>query len=113
MTWKTKQTLMLLCLTLTLQPGHVKRVIDGDTFILFHVGTPPEERVRLLGVDTPEKNQLGFEEAKALTKTWLAKGPSTLTTCQRDSFGRYVATVERDGETLADALIQAGHSKKE
>lgn len=101
-------TICLICLTLTLQPGHVLRVIDGDTFILYHVGVASEERVRVLGVDTPEMNQVNGPEAKAFTEAWLAKGPFRFMACKRDSFGRYLGNVMRDGDGLAEALIATG-----
>jgi micrococcal nuclease len=100
--------LMVACLTAQLTPGHVLRTIDGDTFALYHVGTPPEERVRVLGVNTPERGQPNAAEATAFTRAWLAKGPFTLTACKRDSFGRLLGTVERDGGSLSRALIDAG-----
>ena len=103
-----RHALVLVCLSFILQPEHVKRVIDGDTFVLFSIGVPAEERVRLLGVDTPEKGQVGYGAAAAFTAAWLKAGPSELTTCKRDSFGRLLGTVERDGERLAEALIGAG-----
>lgn len=87
------------------------RVIDGDTFVLWSLNVPPEERVRLLGVDTPELNQDKGAEAKAFTEAWLAKGPWRFMACKKDSFGRWLATVMRDGETLADALKVRGLAK--
>jgi micrococcal nuclease len=100
--------LLFACLTLQLSPRHVMRVIDGDTGVLFHVGIPAEERFRVLNIDTPERGQPGFEEAKAFTENWLAQGNFTLTACKRDSFGRLLAIVSREGVTLADALYNAG-----
>lgn len=94
------------CLTLELTPGYVKRTIDGDTFILYSIATPPEERVRVLGVDTPEKGSGPVaDSATAFTIRWLADGPFTLTACKRDSFGRLLAIVSRAGRTLADTLV--------
>jgi micrococcal nuclease len=106
-----KQTLLLLCLTIGLTPEHVKRVIDGDTFVLFAFDTPPEERVRVLGVDTPERNEPGFSAASAFTADWLRRGPFSLTTCDRDSFGRRLATVSRHDSSLAQSLKDAGLGK--
>ena len=94
----------VLCFTATLQSGHVQRVIDGDTFTLYHVGTPPEERVRVLAVDTPERGQPGYTEATVFTRQWLAKGPFDLVACKRDSFGRLLADISRDGVLLSDVL---------
>jgi micrococcal nuclease len=87
------------------------RVIDGDTFILWSVNVPPEERVRLLGVDTPELREDKGPEAKAFTEAWLTKGPFRLMACKRDSFGRLLGTLMREGETLADALKARGLAK--
>jgi endonuclease YncB( thermonuclease family) len=47
-------SLLLSCVVLLLTPGHIMRVIDGDTFVLYSVGVPAEERVRVLAVDAAE-----------------------------------------------------------
>lgn len=59
--------------SLKLQKATVKRVVDGDTFIINIDGK--DERVRLIGVDTPEsvnpdesKNTPEGEEASKITK---------------------------------------------
>jgi micrococcal nuclease len=101
----------LWCMTATLSAQSVMRVIDGDTFVLYHVGVPAEERVRVLGVDTPERGDLGFFEAKLFTQEWLLRGPFTLTTCKRDSFGRLLGTVTRADTDLATDLKAAGWSE--
>lgn len=100
--------LSLFCATIQLSPAHVLRVVDGDTFILAHVGIPPEERVRVLGVDTPERGQLNYEEARIFTESWVRAGNFSLTTCQRDSFGRLLSTVTRGPDDLSRALLDAG-----
>lgn len=98
----------LLCLALTVDPAHVKRVIDGDTFVLWAVNVGGEERVRVLGVDTPERGKPGYTEATSYTRAWLAQGPSELVACKKDSFGRLLGAVTRDGDSLAGKLIQQG-----
>ena len=107
-----KQALFLLCLTLLIDPAHVRRVIDGDTFTLYHVGVLSEEKVRLLHVDTPERGQPGFATATEFTADWLMLGSFTLDTCRRDSFGRLLATATRNGKGLSEALLEAGLGKK-
>ena len=94
-----------LCLGLLLTPGHVKRVIDADTFILYHVGVPAEERVRVLGVDGIELRDSLGPAARMFTVEWLARGPFAVTACKRDSFGRLLGTVTRGPDTLAVDLI--------
>ena len=99
-------TWILACIVLSLSPGHVMRVIDGDSFILYSIRVPPEERVRVLGVDCPERGQPGYTEAGEFTRLWLARGPFVLHSCKRDSFGRLLADVSRGTEKLADILIE-------
>lgn len=100
--------LLFACLTLQIPPTQVRRILDGDTFALWNVGLGNEERVRVLEIDTPERGQPGYEEARAFTAAWLAQGNFTLSACRRDSFGRLLATVTRNGVSLADALYNAG-----
>lgn len=94
------------CLSLELTPRYVMRVIDGDTFVLFSIATPPEERIRILGVDTPERGSgPTADSATAFTTRWLAAGNFSINACKRDSFGRLLATVTRPAQDLADTLI--------
>lgn len=67
----------------------VSKVVDGDTFET-RTGTKP---YRLADVDTPERGEAGYEEAKdALTRLINGKQVKieTLTT---DKYNRYVANV--------------------
>jgi endonuclease YncB( thermonuclease family) len=102
----------------------IDRVIDGDTIMVTAViwlapdGRPlaMPERVRLLGVNTPESNKKPTQEAglaaKAFTQAWLAARPVStlvLTICGRDSFGRALAHIEAPDGTLSAALLASGH----
>lgn len=99
--------LLWQCLTMTVPVAQVSRVIDGDTFILYSVGVPAEERIRVLGVDAAEiRDSLG-PMAKAFTVEWISRGPFNLQACKRDSFGRLLATVTRGSDSLSVDLIQA------
>jgi endonuclease YncB( thermonuclease family) len=100
--------LFMLCLSLLIQPGQVKRVIDGDTFSLYNVGVTDEERVRVLRVDAWEISDSLGPAAKAFTTQWLARGPFTVNGCKRDGFGRILADVTRGTDTLSVQLIKAG-----
>ena len=95
-------------LRLVVPPAAVIEQPDGDTFHLFTFGVPSTVEIRVQGVDTPErptktKPSPNFQAAKA----WLAKGPFTITTTGIRTLSRIVAIVERDGELLAQALIDA------
>lgn len=106
-----------LCWSLILAPGEVLKTVDGDTFYLRTVKVWPgiaavDEKVRVLEIDTPERGQPGFDAARAFTANWLAQGDFTMTACKRDSFGRLLVRVTRDGASLADALYAAGHGTR-
>jgi endonuclease YncB( thermonuclease family) len=68
--------------------------MDGDTFSVFNLLPSGHVKIRVKGVNTPEKNKAGFDEARRFTAGWLAKGTFKLMTC---------------GKHTADALKQAGH----
>jgi endonuclease YncB( thermonuclease family) len=82
-------------------------VIDGDTFVLYNVAVPAEDRVRVLGVDAAEIRDTLGPAARAFTTEWLTRGNFRIHTCKRDSFGRLLGTVTRGTDTLATALVNA------
>ena len=95
----------------------VERVIDGDTFVA-ELGLWPKlivtETIRVLGVDTPERSEIGpWALARGFTAQWLASaGPVTVTVCKLDSFGRALGRVVSPAQgELAAALIVAGHGR--
>lgn len=106
-------------------------VVDGDTIDVyidqgFH--TYRRERLRLLGVNTPEMKGATLQagrNARQYTIDWLATGgtgptympvagkwPLIIFTEKADAFGRYLATVWRtkDGVCLNNDLISSGHA---
>lgn len=96
------------CLTIDVPPGAVVNQPDGDTFHVFAFQPGGVVKIRVEGVNTPERNHPGWAEAKAFTKAWLAKGAFRLTTCGKPTIDRIVGSVERNGRTLAQDLIDAG-----
>ena len=95
-------------------PATVTRHVDGDTFEV-SVGDPPYgmravEKIRLLGIDTPELGEPLAAEAQALTAR-LAAGPVYLAFDfrRRDRFERLLAFVYlRDGTLLNAELLRSG-----
>lgn len=95
------------CMALTVEAGQVKRVIDGDTYVLYTVGLTDEEHVRVLGVNTPElRTGATALAARDSSASWLARGPFTISGCRRDSFGRLLAWTVRNGDSLHVWLIE-------
>ena len=78
-------------------PAKVIKVIDGDTVdLLIDMGfnTHLKERVRLLGIDTPERGQEGYHEAKAfLEQNYLGKEILVNTEKGKGSFGRWLGVL--------------------
>jgi micrococcal nuclease len=91
----------------------VERVVDGDTAI-FRLEDGARERVRFIGVDTPEsttKHEPFGEEASAYTKGVLVPGRSVLLERdaeERDRYGRLLAYVWlEEPSAITDAEIRA------
>ena len=77
--------------------GIVDRWVDGDTVdVLVDLGfsTYSRQRIRLYGVDTPERGQPGFKEATQLSELLASPGASVeLSVHGKDKYGRWVADV--------------------
>ena len=84
------------------------RVIDGDTIRARVAGV--EERVRYIGIDTPERDQRCFIEATRLNERLLRRGRLRLEfdAERRDRFGRLLAYVYA-GDTFVNLqLVRRG-----
>ncbi len=98
----------------TLEPGPhaVVRVVDGDTIVVV-----PHERVRLIGVDTPETVKPDHDvepygpEASQFTEDFLSGGMARLEFDRRerfDRYGRHLAYVWVGERMLNEELLRAG-----
>lgn len=95
-------------------PARVTKVSDGDTIRVDMDGK--EETVRLLLIDTPEMGnsehppQPFAEEAKAFAENLLTDKQVVLVigTEKYDVFGRLLAYVFIDGETVQEKLLREG-----
>jgi micrococcal nuclease len=87
--------------------GRVTHVVDGDTL---DVGP---ERVRVLGIDTPERDECGYaaasRAASALALGRVVRLEPDGTQAARDRFGRTLAYVRLpDGRDLGELLLRQG-----
>ncbi|MBU4271996.1 MAG: thermonuclease family protein [Planctomycetes bacterium] len=95
----------------------VRRVIDGDTFLL----ADAPERIRLIGADTPETVKPNHTvepwgpEAAQFTKDFLAAGEVRLEFDgpSRDKYGRILAYAWVGDRMLNEELIRAGLASAE
>ncbi len=84
----------------------VINVIDGDTLEVRHQGD--KLRVRLWGIDTPEHQQGFSREAQEFTREKVKGRQVELQTKDWDIYGRLVAIVRVDGESLNEELLREG-----
>jgi micrococcal nuclease len=104
--------LLILLLLFFLPTGvetasRVTRIIDGDTL---EVLTADNEKlkVRLEGIDTPERDQ-PFGDSATLHLTKLAHDkPCVLVSSSKDQYGRTLADVLVDGKSLNLQMVEAG-----
>jgi endonuclease YncB( thermonuclease family) len=86
----------------------VRYVVDGDTFFVEDLG-----KIRLLNIDTPERGETGFYEAKERLEE-LAGGRWVRLYFDvelLDRYGRYLAWPEVDGRAICPILIAEGLAK--
>ncbi|GGC48563.1 endonuclease [Parapedobacter defluvii] len=87
--------------------GGVVRVADGDTFTLL-IGKN-QQRIRLYGIDCPERGQPYNRVATAFTKELLSSGPVKVREMDIDRYGRVVGIVYiADTINLNERLLEAG-----
>lgn len=95
------------------------RVIDGDSFVVLGDVRPVvpdttvegwQPKVRILGVDAPERGEEGWSEARALLEEWLGRGGFNLICYGRDKYGRLLADAERGSGLLSSYLVSEGIS---
>jgi endonuclease YncB( thermonuclease family) len=94
--------------------GKAVKIIDGDTFDLL-VGTTTF-RVRLQGIDCPEKKQPYSAQATAALGRWCGTGPLVVRYSSKDRSGRILGDVyTRSGTWVNLELVKQGmawHFKK-
>lgn len=88
--------------------GRVVKVLDGDTLEVL-VGHEPV-RVRIHGIDTPERGQPWADNARqALGKRVFGK-PVRVNDVDRDRYGRIVGEVYADGVCVGCELLREGNA---
>ena len=104
----------------------VIKVVDGDTIdVDIDLGfgvTLTDERVRIMGIDTPESRtrdkveDLFGEAAKARLKELMANGAKLITTEDRKGedmkgkFGRILGDFKIGDKLVTDILVEEGHA---
>ena len=90
------------------QPAEVSYVLDGDTIEVTLDGT--EERVRLIGIDAPERGDCYADESRELLRELVAGRDVRLErdVRDRDRYDRLLRYVFVDGRHVNRELVAAG-----
>ena len=87
--------------------GRVVRVADGDTVTVLDQAKV-QHRIRLAGIDAPERGQPCGERAKDHLSSVVAGRQVVVAWDKRDRYGRMVGKVLLDGRDVNLAMVQAG-----
>jgi micrococcal nuclease len=98
----------LLCLPFLLAfTGKVVGVTDGDTVTVLHANKP--ERIRLHGIDCPEKGQAFGTRAKQAASEMVFGKDVAVRVHGKDKYGRTIgAIILSDGTNVSKALVRGG-----
>ena len=103
---------LLASVSLAAEPYQAKVVgiIDGDTITVLHDRT--QTKIRLYGIDTPEKRQAFGNRAKQFTSDQVFGKTVKVVPMDTDRYGRTVALVQSldAAGTLNEALVQQGYA---
>jgi len=89
--------------------GYCYHVVDGDTIDVEGLG-----RIRLVGVNTPERGQPGYQEAKDFVEEMCLGKTVHLDiddAKKYDKYGRILAIVYVDGMNLNAELLKRGYAE--
>ena len=89
--------------------GRVVRVADGDTVTVLDRRNT-QHKVRLYGIDSPERDQPYGKAAKNALQRLIDNRPVEVVVVAKDSYGRTVGTLYRDGVNLNEAMVAAGYA---
>ncbi len=89
--------------------GRVVRILDGDTVEVLD-NTQHTVRVRLGGIDAPEKSQAFGTQAKQRLADLAGGETVSVAWDKRDRHGRIVGKLTRDGRDLGLQLVREGYA---
>jgi endonuclease YncB( thermonuclease family) len=108
---KLLTTLIFLLLTITIQAatlrGKVVHIADGDTLTIL-TNANQQVKIRLAGIDTPEKAQPFRNKAKQALAALTFQKPALIQVETKDQYGRTVGTVIVNGSDVNAELVRQG-----
>ena len=88
--------------------GRVVAVFDGDTLEMLVDGAP--RRIRIAGIDTPERGQPWAERAKQALSNRVFGKPVKVNEVAEDRYGRTVGEVYADDVCVGCELVREGYA---
>ncbi len=89
----------------------VIHIADGDTITVLNDTQPKKIKIRLNGIDCPEKAQAYGNKAKQFTKALVKGKMVTIQAYEQDRYGRTIGDVIlEDGRNLNQELVKAGYA---
>jgi len=89
----------------------VLRVIDGDTIEVYLIKSANFAKIRLNGIDCPEKGQSFYEEATTFTSDLCLHQQVRVIKHDIDKYKRLIADIILlDGKNLSEELVRAGYA---
>ena len=105
--WAVLLTLLLASSALAGEfSGQVVSILDGDTIEVLHNNRA--ERIRLSGIDCPEKGQTYGQKAKHAASALVFGKEVTFQTYGKDKYGRTLAEVLLSDGTNVNTVLVAG-----
>jgi endonuclease YncB( thermonuclease family) len=91
------------------ETGNVVKVVDGDTFDLKSGNN--KMRIRIFGIDSPERGQAFNIKAKEFTAGLIAGKDVRVVIHNKDRYGRFVGEVYLSDGTYVNAeIVKAGYA---
>lgn len=99
--------------TTTTLTGVVSRVSDGDTLWVRPTAADRSRKpvkVRMLGIDAPERCQAGGAAATAALRSRVLHQPVVVRVVGTDDYGRLLGEVRLDDQDLGSWMVREGHA---
>lgn len=92
-----------------LTPGLVVAISDGDTITLL-TEDKRQLKIRLAGIDTPEKKQAFGTKARDHLASRIFKNDVEVDLRKKDQYGRYLGVIYIGGVDINQSMIQDGYA---
>jgi endonuclease YncB( thermonuclease family) len=91
------------------ESARVVRIADGDTITILYADNT-QEKIRLYGIDCPERTQPFGRKARQFTSSLVFGKQVTIRSVDRDRYGRNVAWIYIGEINLNAELVRAGYA---